>query len=113
MMITLAEAVERYKGVTHYANAYDWYREHAASGNPVFGSVMAVKVGGRWMMDETEVEGILADHRSKMAQQHQDTLDYENRILHSPGREIDWGNYTTHGRYHVIRNSLAAAYDAV
>ncbi len=55
----------------------------------------------------------LAYHRAKVAQQHQDTLDYENRILHSPGRAIDWGSYTVHGRYHVIHNSHAAAYDAV
>jgi hypothetical protein len=45
---------------------------------------MAVKIGGRWMMDEAEVEGILADHRFKVTQRHQDTLDYENHILHSP-----------------------------
>lgn len=109
--VTLAQAVERYRGEPGAAcNAYDWYRKQAHRDGRVWlgGSyVNAAKVGKQWMVDEAEVDQAVTAHRQRMAKQHQDTADYDSHILHGEdGTSVttDWGGYRISGDFHFAWN---------
>lgn len=120
-MIPLKVAYERFRAEPGAAsNAYDWYRRDAMrSGVVNFGTrrqftpggragIPASKVGGQWMVDETDFEAAIAEHRAARAELEQITADFNNRILHGEPRATVstlFGSYTRYVDFHSTCDS--------
>jgi hypothetical protein len=108
--VALANAVERYRLVAGYANAYETVRGHAARSRRVhLGEVMpASKVGGRWCVRSEDLERGLEAVRRRSAERARMTAEYERRVLHgADGVRVatEWGWYERRGPFHVVHHS--------
>jgi len=118
-MMPLRDAVERFKQVAGYSNAYDWYRKQAHERGCVWMGdelqlaaerdtrIRAVKIGRTWMVYADELEARLAGHALARAELKQLTADYDNHVLHGgPGATLrtSFGSYTVvSGDFHAAR----------
>lgn len=94
-----------------FGNAYSWYRQQAQrAGLVTFGrrrqfpegvdgafrdpwserGIRVWKQGGRWVVDEEELEASIAEHRAALVEYEQLAVDYDRHILHGEsGKRID------------------------
>jgi hypothetical protein len=111
--ITLKEAVDRWRAVTRYANAYEWYRKQAPGGTVHFGlEVPVVKQHGRWVLEESGLDDAIGAWRAAEQDKERVTRYYENHVLHGePGQTMrtTWGGYRVGRGFHFAWNDYQAA----
>lgn len=114
--VPLAEAAVRYHRESRAAsNALEWYRKSAArSGEVRLGhkTVPSFKVGGRWVVDVSDVEQALAEHRAEQERIKQTTADYEGHLLRGADGDTTrttWGGYIVRGAFHFAWTDQAVA----
>ncbi|WP_158656638.1 hypothetical protein [Rhodococcus qingshengii] len=113
MHISLSDAVHRFKQESDApSNAYDWYRKYASLDGKVWlgnHRVAVIKLGRRWMVEETDLEDAIIEHRKERAKVHQMTSDYHSRILHPGTMQTNDGGYQIRGDFHFLWNDMAGA----
>lgn len=109
-MIKLREAIELYKKEKgSISNSYDWYRKSAVrEGSVQIGdsNIKATKTKGTWYIDKDEFEDSIRSHRLYQKKIKQNSLDYENNIIHGLNTRIetDWGYYVNYGDFRLAVN---------
>ena len=106
-VIALNEAYKRWISATRSGNSYNWYRQRAAEGGPVFGKAYAVKIGNRWMIDEHAVDAAIEEVRRRQAEIRAVTDDYQTKILHGASGDVirlTWGGYRLKDDFHFVWN---------
>lgn len=113
--IPLAEAVQRCKRALGWASiAVEPFRRSAArDGRISVGGtkVPAWKVGGRWMVDTTDVEQAITACLAEQERVRQATVDYDAHVLHTDGGTVrtTWGGYRVGPAFHFVWNDMAIA----
>jgi hypothetical protein len=93
-MIPIWDAYCRWRDVTGYANSFNWFRKH----RPIPGTV---KVSGRWMVDECQLDEVLDAVRRQQAARRQATEDYRQHVLHPGIVNTEWGSYQAGEQFHT------------
>lgn len=113
-IITLAEAVARFRTEAGFTSLYETHRRHAASSGYVFlGTRIPVRKDGhgRWVVQVADAERGLAAERERRERRDKVTVDYRGAVLHGTDGEhveTEWGYYLRRGPFHFRHNH---AYD--
>ena len=104
----LKTAIELYKEeIGSISNSYDWYRKCAVrTGFITIGefNIETIKVKGIWYIDEIDFEESIKSHRLIQQKIKQNTVDYNNNIIHSINDKIqtDFGHYINFGDFRLV-----------